>query len=128
MLRQYLVHGRNGYYGIDEHYNGIILKTVDYQKTKKNVDAEVMAIRCAYSDGRKDALVGLKVPLTRDIIDSVVITTPLNYPTLADRLGKPCVILAGTMVKVLSRDMAWFKIVTDDGLEAEVTYPSLRNE
>ena len=109
--RMYEVQGRNGYYGIDEYIGTDMQRNIDCVKGRKNAEGYADSLRQAYADGRKDALCGFTLPLLRDV-------ESYQRPTLT----------AGTLVEVISRRGAWFKIKAADGTESECQYCDLRND
>jgi hypothetical protein len=120
--RRYTVGGRNDWYCIDEYTDRGMMRNVDGFKTRKQANMTAGHLNGAYSDGLRDALVGMILPLHR-------LVEHREYRP-ADRRT---IIEVGTKVAVVGRDGWQFKCkVLEDkgeagaGLEFTASYEDLR--
>ena len=115
--RRYVVGGRNGWNQIDEYTERGMMRNVDGFKTAKQANMTAGHLNSAYRGGYRDALIGLVLPLQREVEHRTY--RPVESKTL---------IPAGTLVGVIGKDgAAFFKCkVMDTGLEFTATDADLR--
>ncbi len=115
--RRFVVGGRNGYNAIDEYTEKGCMRMVDAFKTKKQAELTAGHLNQAYSDGMRDALIGLTIPLYREVEHTEYRPTTVKT-----------VIPAGTLVGVTGKhSAAFFKcVVMATGFEFEAQYSDLR--
>jgi hypothetical protein len=115
--RRFVVGGRNGYNAIDEYTEQGCMRMVDSFKTKKQAEMTAGHLNSAYHDGMRDALIGLVLPLYREVEHTQYRPTTVKT-----------IIPAGTMIGIIAKKSAAFFtcVVMATGFEFEAQYTDLR--